>query len=113
MRLSRSDPKDLADASLTDPEPHHLVRVLQLADRLGHGLRYHTHDSRRSAPGFPDLALCRERDGRLIFLELKAGRKKPTDAQLRWVVGLNRVERVDAAEVRDATDLTPLENFLR
>ena len=32
--------------------------VLQIANMYG-WLAYHTHDSRRSAPGFPDLVLVR------------------------------------------------------
>ena len=40
-------------------------------------LAYHTYDSRRSTPGFPDLVLARR--GEVVFVELKskAGRVRP------------------------------------
>jgi hypothetical protein len=44
--------------------------VVELAKRLGY-LVYHTFDSRRSNPGWPDLVLCKP--PRLIFAELKVG----------------------------------------
>ncbi|MGH6656553.1 MAG: VRR-NUC domain-containing protein, partial [Actinocrinis sp.] len=42
---------------------------------------YHTYNSRRSAPGWPDLALCGTR--KLIFRELKTetGHLKPEQEQ--------------------------------
>jgi hypothetical protein len=43
---------------------------------------YHTHDSRRSEPGFPDLVLVRHE--RLLFVELKSGKGKLTPAQAQW-----------------------------
>jgi hypothetical protein len=42
-------------------------QVVQLAQQLGWRV-YHTHDSRRSAEGFPDLVLVRDR---VVFAELK------------------------------------------
>lgn len=111
-RPYRPDAQVLADASLTT-ETAYQVRVLELAERLGYELRYHTHDSQRSEPGFPDLALLRPRDHRLVFLELKAGRKQPTEAQRRWIHELAGVTRVGAAVSRDSADWTQLEDFLR
>jgi VRR-NUC domain len=64
--------KDLQDA------------VVQLAKMLGYEA-YHTHDSRRSAAGFPDLVLVHERSGALLFAELKRDGQRPTAAQHRWL----------------------------
>src|SRR5262245_24961786 len=49
---------------------------------------YHTYDSRKSAPGFPDLALVRP--PRLIFAELKVGRGRLSADQQRWLRDLLR-----------------------
>ena len=57
-------------------------------------LYYHTHDSRKSTPGFPDLTLVR--GGRLIFAELKVGQRKATKAQRIWLDQLRSVEAVEA-----------------
>ena len=45
--------------------------VARLSAVFGWDVRYHTHDSRRSASGFPDWVFARSRDGRLLFVELK------------------------------------------
>lgn len=59
--------------------------VLSLAKALSY-LSYHTHDSRRSQPGFPDLVLAKP--GRLIFIELKTAKGKLTAAQTIWLAAL-------------------------
>ena len=46
-------------------------------------MAYHTYDSRKSTPGFPDLVLIRRE--RLVAAELKVGKNKPTKAQLDWL----------------------------
>lgn len=63
--------------------------VLALADRTG-WLAYHTHDSRRSRPGFPDLVLVDLRPGRarVLYRELKSQKGKPTPEQRRWLAAL-------------------------
>ena len=58
---------------------------------LLHGwLYYHTHDSRRSERGFPDLVLVR--DGVIIFAELKVKKRKPSWDQLKWITSLSEVK---------------------
>ncbi len=46
---------------------------------------YHTHDSRGSQPGFPDLVLVRDR---VIFAELKTERGRTTAQQYGWQLRL-------------------------
>jgi hypothetical protein len=46
--------------------------------------RYHTHDSRRSPRGFPDLCMVHRRQDRCVFVELKQEAKGPSDEQVEW-----------------------------
>ena len=46
---------------------------------------YHTHDSRRSKAGYPDLTMVHKRTGRLIFAELKRERCGATADQREWL----------------------------
>ena len=60
--------------------------VVEWARRRG-WLVYHTHDSRHSAAGYPDLTLARR--GRLIFAELKTDRARKVRAdQAVWLEAL-------------------------
>ena len=56
--------------------------VIQLAQLAGWNV-YHAFDSRRSAPGFPDLTLAKK--GRVVFAELKSTRGTLSKAQARWL----------------------------
>ena len=47
---------------------------------------YHTYNSRRSEPGFPDLVLLKGE--RLLFAELKTMRGRVSPAQELWAVRL-------------------------
>lgn len=62
-------------------------QVLALAFDLG-WLAYHTYDSRRSQPGFPDLVLVHARAGRVVWRELKQQKEKPTAKQQEWLDAL-------------------------
>lgn len=58
--------------------------ILSLATVTLDWLGYHTHDSRRSQPGFPDLVLVSAKQRRLIFAELKTERGRQTLNQQQW-----------------------------
>ncbi|WP_142121534.1 VRR-NUC domain-containing protein [Rarobacter faecitabidus] len=74
--------------------------VLALADVHG-WMAYHTHDSRRSQPGYPDLHLVHVGQRRSIFRELKKQTGRVTPAQQEWLDALTAVG-VDAAVWRPA-----------
>lgn len=53
---------------------------------------YHTHDSRRSQAGFPDLTMVRGYT--IIFAELKSETGKVSDDQYGWLDDLGDVQNV-------------------
>jgi len=61
------------------------AKVITLATRLGYDFIYHTHNSRRSPKGFPDLIMIRPRDMRLVVIEFKIKPHKPTTEQQKWL----------------------------
>ena len=71
-----------------EPEKTFMAEIIKLARQHGYET-YHTHNSRKSDPGFPDLVLCRPASttspGRLIFAELKSSTGKLTTDQHRWL----------------------------
>lgn len=46
---------------------------------------YHTHDSRRSEAGYPDVTALHARTGDKFVAELKTEKGKATPAQLEWL----------------------------
>lgn len=73
--------------------------VVQLAKTLNWDRCYHTFNSRRSAHGFPDLILLRER---LVALELKRETTRLTDEQAGWIRALTKANvEVYVARPRD------------
>ena len=61
--------------------------IVRLAKVFGF-LAYHTYDSRRSAPGFPDLVLCHPERGETLFMELKTQKGKVRKEQRQWLDAL-------------------------
>lgn len=76
--------------------------VEDMARALGWRI-YHTHDSRRSAPGFPDLVMIHVRQKRTLWRELKTARGRVSPSQREWLADL-LAAREDAAVWRP-TDL--------
>lgn len=61
------------------------AEVERIFERNGFTI-YHTHDSRRSEAGFPDLVAIRvQPKPRLVVAELKRAGRKPTAAQRKWL----------------------------
>ena len=75
-----------------------LLEAVRGYAKLTGWLTYHTHDSRRSEPGFPDLVMVR--GGRLIFAELKREGGNPTPEQRIWLAELGDVGRYSLGNVR-------------
>lgn len=88
-------------------------QVLALASLRGY-LTYHTHDSRRSEPGFPDVCLVKVKGdgfGRLVFLELKAVGGTVSPEQRCWIESLAAVPGV-VAQVVTPEDWSLIEYIL-
>lgn len=83
--LSAAEHRRLVAADMTEAALQ--VRVIALARQLGY-LAYHTHDSRRSQPGYPDLHLVSVKRGVSLFRELKRERGRISAAQQAWLVAL-------------------------
>lgn len=60
------------------------ARVINLAIDGG-WMHYHTYDSRRCVPGFPDLVLLNPRVGRMLVAELKVKGGRVTPQQREWL----------------------------
>lgn len=66
-----------------------MAQIVELA-KLRNWLVFHDLDSRRNAPGFPDLILARvtREDAECIAAEIKVGKNEPTAAQREWLDAL-------------------------
>ncbi|MBW8025317.1 VRR-NUC domain-containing protein [Clavibacter michiganensis subsp. michiganensis] len=78
-----------------DREEDFQKRIIDLAQRAG-WLVYHTHDSRRSQKGFPDLVLVHATRGLVLFRELKTEKGTLRPEQRTWIHDLTEAGQ-DAA----------------
>ena len=69
----------------TDVRERHFQQAVMDCARLLGWRVYHTFDSRRSNPGFPDLVLVRDR---VVFAELKTERGQLSRDQAEWLDAL-------------------------
>lgn len=70
----------------TITETQFQTTLIEAIRTLG-GMVYHTYDSRRSEPGYPDLTIVTP-DRRVIFAELKNATGRPTVYQWTWLGNL-------------------------
>ena len=75
-----------------------LQALITDAADLGGWLWYHTHDSRRSNPGFPDLVLVRPPE--MLFIELKSERGRVSPAQRMWLDQIGQIEYISSDVLR-------------
>jgi hypothetical protein len=99
-------------ATQDTPEKAFLAQVVRVARRQGY-LVYHTHDSRRSAPGFPDVCIVEAKPGpgRCFLWECKTRTGKLSMDQQIWLRALDG-KNVDARVVRPG-DLEEIVKLLR
>lgn len=103
--LSESPPEPLATQPASKAAKSHarkLALAMSEADLLSNvremarvtgWMAYHTRDSRRSDIGFPDLVMVRK--NRVLFVELKSEKGKPTAAQIEWLHALMLTRRAE------------------
>lgn len=87
MRAILARPRPLTEAQF-QRQVLDLARVLGWSTVEGpdgalEGLTYHPQLAKWSERGWPDLALLRRRDGRIVFAELKSEHGQPTPRQLQ------------------------------
>jgi hypothetical protein len=84
----------------TDTEAALQTRIIKAAQAAG-WLVYHTHDSRRSQAGFPDLVLVHPDRKQVLYRELKTEKGRLRPEQQEWLLSL-RAAGVDAEVWRPA-----------
>ena len=110
LALSPSIPtKQVHTLHPSPSEKAFMQTVLDLAG-LHDWLCYHTYDSRRSSPGFPDLVMVRNKT--LLFAELKTEKGKLSTHQAHWLEALSKVEKI-SSHVWKPSDWQRLERMLR
>ena len=91
-RAKPPDNRQSPKAARKIPEAVLLAHVREQAAKNG-WLVYHTYDSRRSEPGFPDIVAVRPNV--VLFSELKSETGKLTSDQLMWMNLISVASRID------------------
>lgn len=100
-----------SEAAKAMREKQLMQNVIDMARLLGY-LVYHTFDSRRSEPGFPDIIAVGY--DRLLAIECKREKEKPTPAQQNWLDELAYVPGVECYVIRPSDWLSgEVERILR
>jgi choline dehydrogenase-like flavoprotein len=87
-----------------------MARIISEAKKLD-WLVYHTHDARRSEPGFPDLVLVKA--GQPVWLvECKTETGRLTQAQTTWLDTLHASAQTIAVDVWRPTDWDTIREIL-
>ncbi len=97
-----------AALEMSEAELQSLVR--DAADLHG-WLTYHTHDSRRSDAGFPDLVMLRGRYQLVVECKSATGRLRPD--QVVWMDSFAKVDTIASAVVRPADAVAMIERLGR
>jgi Holliday junction resolvase len=95
---------------LAVPERAFQAAVEELARYCGWRV-YHAHDSRRSEPGWPDIAAVR--GDRMICAELKSRTGRVTREQADWLIALERVPGIETYTWREPVSWPEIREALR
>lgn len=102
-----SEARVTLDTSLTEKQWQSCI----MSALRAHGfLAYHTYDSRRSQPGFPDIIALR--GWRILAIELKAEKGRLTPAQREWLAAFEATDHAEAYCWRPS-DWDTIERVLR
>jgi hypothetical protein len=101
----------------TMTEAQLLTIIREICKRLDVWKIYHTHCSKKSEPGFPDVVLVRPQSltqtGRLIFAELKREGASPTLPQQHWLDALRTSVKGVESYLWTPSDLDTIVEVLR
>ena len=102
-----TEARRILDANISEKD--FMQQVIDAARYLGWKV-FHTHDSRKSEPGYPDLTMIR--NGFLIFAELKREGKKLTDEQEMWKFSIEGVETRAMQVDKRGREMYPVEYYV-
>jgi hypothetical protein len=77
--------RKFAKPTVPDMSENELLANVREIAKLNGWETYHTHDSRRSDAGWPDLVLASAAQRRTLFIELKKRTGRVSDAQQKWL----------------------------